>query len=178
MSLRRRGPARGTRRAWLAVAAVTAALVGFNGAAVAGGLVTGRQIKNGTVESVDLMTNRGVAGSDVHDGTLSPDKFASLPAGPQGPAGQQGPPGPNGLDNFNYEQAPFSVDKDSDGLRMVPCPSGTIVVGGGASSDSTLFRTVASHPLANGSGWQVIGHNDSALNPVDAFAWAVCVSVQ
>jgi hypothetical protein len=172
--LRPRGVA-GRRRgdSGLVVAAAVVASVSFAGTAVASGLVTGHRIKDGSLRSVDLRTNRGVTGADVRDGTLSASKLSSLPQGPAGVKGPRGPRGVDGLDNFDYEvSAPVTVAGSSDFDITVPCPTGT-VVGGGASSVGVI-RMVESRPLADGSGWNVVVFNESATD-VDAFGWAVCV---
>ena len=164
------------QRRWssgLLVAAAVVALVSFTGSAVAGGLVTGRQVKDGSLKSVDLKANRGVTGADVKDGTLSASKLSSLPPGPQGVQGPTGARGVDGLDNFDYEvTSPVFVAASSDAEIVTPCPTGT-VVGGGASSVGVI-RTVESRPLPDGSGWKVVVSNQQAA-PVDAFGWAVCV---
>jgi hypothetical protein len=151
------------------------ALVSFTGTAVASGLVTGRQVKDGSLRSVDLRTNRGVSGADVRDGTLSASKLSSLPQGPAGVTGPAGPRGVDGLDNFDYEiSPPVTVPASSDVDILVPCASGT-VVGGGASSVGAI-RMEESRPLADGSGWKVVVYNETTT-AVDAFGWAVCVGV-
>ena len=166
------------RRRWstgLVVAAAVVALVSFTGTAVAGGLVTGRQVKDGSLTSVDLRADRAVTGADVRDGTLSATKLSSLP---QGPAGIQGPPGPqgvDGLDNFDYEiSAAVVVGPGNDVAIPVQCAPGRTVVGGGASSASIQIRMEESRPLVDGSGWNVLVYNESGQD-VNAFGWAVCV---
>jgi hypothetical protein len=163
------------RRRWstgLLVAAAVVALVSFTGTAVASGLVTGRQVKDGSLRSVDLRANRAVTGADVRDGTLSASKLSSLPAGRQGDTGPSGAKGVDGLDNFHYEIASAPVPGSGEVQITVPCAAGT-VVGGGASSLGVI-RMVESRPLSDGSGWNVVVRNRSAAG-VDAFGWAVCV---
>jgi len=150
--------------------------VSFTGTAVAGGLVTGRQIKDGSLTSVDLKADRAVTGADVRDGTLSAQKLSSLPQGPQGAIGGTGPVGLSGLDNFDYEiSGGVSVAAGNDVEITVPCATGT-VVGGGASSDILFVRMEESRPLANGSGWNVLVYNESGVDAL-VYGWAVCVSV-
>ena len=163
------------QRRWstgLVIAAAAVALVSFTGTAVASGLVTGRQVKDGSLRSVDLRTNRAVSGADVRDGTLSASKLSSLPQGPQGPQGPPGPTGVDGLDNFDYEISSATVPASSDVPITVPCATGT-VIGGGASSVGVI-RMVESRPLPDGSGWSVVVRNQSGTG-LDAFGWAVCV---
>jgi len=163
------------RRRWstgLLVAAAVVALVSFTGTAVASGLVTGRQVKDGSLRSVDLRANRAVTGADVRDGTLPASKMSSLPPGPAGPTGPPGPPGVDGLDGFDYEIASATVPGSDEVRITVLCGAGT-VVGGGASSVGVI-RMVESRPLETGSGWTVVVRNQLAAD-VDAFGWAVCV---
>jgi hypothetical protein len=157
------------------VAAAVVAAASFAGAAAAGGLVTGQAIKDGSLGSVDLRTDRAVTGADVRDGTLSATKLSSLPAGSPGEKGLTGPPGVDGLDGFDYERTdPIPVGAGNDVAIPVRCASG-IVVGGGASSDSDLIRTEESRPLGDGSGWNVLVYNQSAQE-VTVYGWAVCVA--
>ena len=136
----------------LVVAAVAVALVSFGGSAVASGLVTGSQIKDGSLTSADLKTERGITGADVHDGSLSPDQLASLPQGPQGDPGLQGIPGVTGLAGLEYRLDTFSVAPDLDNQGQAACPAGKVAIGGGFSSVSTLVRPVESRPLDGGAG--------------------------
>lgn len=131
----------------LLLAGVILAGIGFagtwSGTALASALVTGRQVKDGTLRSVDLRSDRAVTGADVRDGTLSAQKLSALPDGPAGPQGPQGLPGLDGLDNFDYEVPdPVSVSGFGEGEIFVPCREG-IVVGGGASSfsNTTAWRS-------------------------------------
>jgi hypothetical protein len=95
------------------IIASIALLAALSGTAVAGGLITGAQIKDNTVSSLDLtngnvksidVLNNSLTSLDVRNGTLRPVDFApgvlkgagAGPAGAQGPAGPQGAPGPAG----------------------------------------------------------------------------------
>lgn len=165
----------------LLVAGVLLAGVGFagtfTGTAVASGLVTGRQVENGSVGSVDLRADRGVRGVDVRDGSLSAQKVSSLPQGPAGDQGPAGIPGVDGLDNFAYRitTPPVSVPAGGEGEIVATCDAGTVVVGGGPSSSSYAIRMEENRPLADGSGWKAWVYNESA-SAVDVYGWAVCVS--
>jgi hypothetical protein len=76
-------------------------LLGSTGGAVAGGLVTGKDIKNGSITGKDVK-DRSLSERDLAPKTLSKLKGVRGPAGPQGPAGatgergEQGPQGPEG----------------------------------------------------------------------------------
>lgn len=159
----------------LVVAAALGAAMGYTGTAVAAGLVTGRQIKDGTVRSVDLRTDRGITGTDVRDGTLSASKMAPLPRGAVGDQGPPGPRGVNGLANAAYAiSGPIAVAAGTEASFTAPCSAGR-AVGGGASSTNAGISLSESQPLASGSGWQVTVFNGSGLN-ADVFGWADCVS--
>jgi hypothetical protein len=73
------------------IAAVLAALIAGTGTAVGARLVTGKQIKNGTIQLKDLSpaTRKAIQGSRGPQGPQGP-------AGPQALQGQPGAPGPQG----------------------------------------------------------------------------------
>lgn len=110
----------------LALLVVGLCLVGA-GSASAGGLITSRQIENGSIISRHVATG-GVRSIDVKDGSLRLKDFARGtrlvgargapgrpgPDGVPGPTGPQGPPGPKGIDG------PQGVD----GLPGNPGPPG------------------------------------------------------
>ena len=86
------------RTATALLLAVLVLSVGLGGTAAAVSLVTGKQIKDGSVRGRDI-GNGSLTGSDVADKSLTPADFSGSvqgPAGPQGPAGAQGPRGPPG----------------------------------------------------------------------------------
>jgi hypothetical protein len=69
-------------------------------ATAASKLLTGKQIKNGSITGVDVKSN-SLLSSDVRDGSLLATDFRAgqLPAGPPGPTGSQGPAGPSDVYN-------------------------------------------------------------------------------
>ena len=92
------------RRAFAVVAAATVLALAASGGAVAGSLITSKDIQDKTITSADLHKN-AVKTQKVKDGTLrlaDLDKKANDaikkggPAGPKGPAGPQGPKGDPG----------------------------------------------------------------------------------
>ncbi|WP_207792913.1 hypothetical protein [Nocardioides acrostichi] len=89
---------------------VLAVLLAAGGGAAAGSLITGKQIKDGSLTGVDVKDHSlgvrdlsaktkskltGPAGADGADGVDGADGSQG-PAGPAGPAGPQGPAGPSG----------------------------------------------------------------------------------
>lgn len=81
---------------WAALAALVAVSL-FVGGAGAARLITGADIKNGSVTGKDIK-NRSLVGKDFAAGQLPSGPAgpagATGPAGPTGPAGEQGPTGP------------------------------------------------------------------------------------
>jgi hypothetical protein len=131
----------------IAVALIVASMSG----AVAGSLITSKQIKDNTIKS-----------KDVHDGTLqvvdfSPEATASLqgPAGPPGPTGPQGLPGEKGQQGLQGEKGEQGIPGPAgvsgrvlvtgdaalgaggSGFAQANCPAGTVVWGGGGELLST-----------------------------------------
>lgn len=113
-----------------------ALVIASTGGAVAGGLITSKQIKDNTIKS-----------KDVHDGTLtvadlSSDTVTSLkgatgpqgPAGPAGPTGQTGPKGADGAPGVSGRvlvTGDASLGAGGSGFAQATCPAGTVVWGGG-----------------------------------------------
>ena len=112
----------------LGAAAILAVATG--GGAVAGSMVTGAQIKNGTIETVDLSPG-AVNSSRVDDGSLRMRDFREAvqdrinAGGPQGPKGETGPAGPAGTAKYagaNWSQ----VDRNVIGNAFTQLRSGPV----------------------------------------------------
>ncbi len=110
------------------VVAATCLVLGSTGGAVAGTMITGKQIKNNTITSADIK-NKTIKTKDLANGTVkrlkgatgptgpagangddgrqgSPgDQGEDGPIGPQGPTGDQGPQGPAGLTQLSFIDA-------------------------------------------------------------------------
>ena len=128
----------------LGAAAVLALATG--GGAVAGGMISGAQIKNGTVDTVDLAP-QSVESTRVENGSLRmydlnenvQDKIkAGGPAGPQGPAGPAGPAGTAEYVGANWSQ----VDRNVIGNAFSQLRSGPV---------SENFGVSVKPPLGKGS---------------------------
>lgn len=78
----------------LAVVTLVAVLVG-SGGAVAGSLITGKKIKDGTVSTKDVKDG-SLQTADLAPATVAGLKGRTGPAGPTGPAGSPGSAGPAG----------------------------------------------------------------------------------
>src|SRR3954470_21053908 len=126
-------------------------LLGSTGGAMAGSMVTGKQIKN-----------ESVTGRDVKNGSLTtPDLDAATVSGLRG---AQGPPGVNGVSGVSGLQMRFGAVPDvpngGSANTQAACDVGTRAVGGGAGwfksgnpvSSSTVSASVPLHAIRNSSG--------------------------
>jgi hypothetical protein len=160
---------------------VAALFVVLTSTATAAKLITGKQIKDGSIGLVDLSAKAKNA--------LKGKQGPSGPQGPQGPAGLAGAagvPGPaGGFDpakvSYVYgetvEVLPGTVDVPTEGEATALCPAGAKVTGGGmffAQLDDN-YDIVDNGPLGDGSGWSVIVANGSADSAFIA-AYAVCAA--
>jgi hypothetical protein len=147
------------------VAVIVAALVVAATASAGATLViTSANIKNGTIQAVDISAkakqvlkgNRGPAGPAGATGSVGPQ-------GAQGAQGIQGIQGSPGLTDVEYV---VEVGVEGEGSATARCPEGKYVIGGGGSvSQGFLYR---SEPTDNTS-WTA-----STDPPANATAFAVC----
>jgi hypothetical protein len=143
------------------------------GAASAGALITGAQVKDGSVGRADVRDG-SLAGVDVRDGSLGLADFAAIPPGPKGPDGLPGYPGTNGAPDLRYRTAPRILAADDQVFWTARCESGEQSIGGGVSTERPdLVKIVQS--FADGAFWSVEVDNESTV-AVRAHAWALCVS--
>jgi hypothetical protein len=103
------------------IAAVAVIAVATTGGAVAGGLVTSAKIKNNTIKSIDVKDNN-LKSVDVADGSLLPQDMASDT--------QRRFTTINGYAVVTVDSA--ATADGADTFARATCPSGTMVVGGGA----------------------------------------------
>ena len=163
-----------TRRARTMVLASVALVVGVGGTATAATLITGAQIKDGSVYGRDLANGR-VSGTDVRDESLTAADFTGSLQGPAGPTGPTGPQGPAGASGLQYMISPLVIPAGETETWSADCPDGKKVVGGGVSTDNPYYaRVVESAPLDDGTGWWVGLRNQQGI-AVTAYAWATCV---
>ena len=150
----------------LAVALVTA------GSSAAAFVVTSKNIKDGTIQPVDLSakTKRVMRGN----------------AGPAGPAGQQGPRGFTGERGPQGERGPAGfqnvtrvtggaiyVNPNSWAEGSATCYSGTLVGGG---YESIYSRTISVYLNApTGSTWEV-GVYELGTSATTVYPYALCAS--
>lgn len=182
---------------------LTAALGGSAGAAA---LLTGKQIKDGSIGGRDI-TNSSLSGKDVRDGSLSPTDFSGSvqgPAGPAGPAGPQGPKGgtgpagpigpqgptgptgpagptgargPSGISGLEYRTAGRTVSAGSFFTWQVDCPAGTKALGGGVATDGSPFAArIVQSAPANDGVGWVVSVRNEGTNTLSEYAWVVCAA--
>jgi hypothetical protein len=149
-------------------------------------VITGAQIKNGSIGLADLSAKAKRA----LKGQRGPRGYTGAP-GAQGAQGAPGAQGANGA-NGGFDPAkvsyvagtPVDIAPGNEATVIANCPAGTKVIGGGFSSDvwhganpfGSLYMTDQG-PLSSGLGWFAYLYN-SASAPDDATvnAYAVCAA--
>jgi hypothetical protein len=176
------------RRTRMVLVVAGVLVVSTVGGASAAALITGSQIKNGTV-----------TGRDVHDHSLRPKDAQSGvvrpgPRGPQGLQGHQGadgvvagPRGRDGLGGFVTQVSPDALPVSHGEVltSTIPCPSGLTALNGGVSGqDATAVGAMvlaASVPSMSGgtpTGWTVAVRNTSTTTDIGVFLWATCGAIR
>jgi hypothetical protein len=165
----------GPARRWLHVVLLVVALVLCSGTtASAAFLITGKQIKDGSV-----------TGRDVRDHSLQTTDLKGVvrgptgpigPAGPVGPVGPTGPTGPAAVSAPVFKTASGTIAGSSSGGVSVSCPSGTVAAGGGgvAPLESGVLEQSAPSDVL-GTGWTV-SFFDLLPTPITVTAAVVCVT--
>ena len=170
------------------IAAVVAAIVVAGSATAATIIVTSKNIKDGTIQTVDISAKakqalRGRRGPAGRTGAPGPAGItgpagaagAQGPAGSIGPAGPQGPAGP-GLSNLYYVEAEGTAPPSSPGTATAQCDPGDIVISGGGSVDTgRIYATRASGPFPY-DAWLVGAYNDSMIATATIEAVALCAT--
>lgn len=137
------------------IAGVVAMLVS-SASATAAFVVTSKNIKNGTIQTVDLSSKarkalkgaRGLRGED----------------GPQGKAGFVGA--------TRVVSATFPIPVNSAGTpQTVTCPAGTGVISGGVVSESQGDTWI---DAPSGNGWSGAANNVAGTSPGELTVYALC----
>jgi hypothetical protein len=178
--------------------AVLVLSIGLGGTAGAVSLITGKQIKDGTVRGRDV-GNGSLTGADVADKSLSPADFSGSVQGPPGPQGPAGPQGSRGLQGLQGTAGPQGAKGDPgvagiSGLRYVTSQAASVgggskkglyiycdgqkVLAGGLSTNffADQAQLVQSAPLNDGIGWYVSVKNEGSSD-MTVYGWAICASV-
>jgi Collagen triple helix repeat (20 copies) len=130
------------------IAAIVSAAVASTTATAATIIVTSANIKNGSIQLVDMSAkakralkgNRGPAGRPGERG-------ATGPAGLPGATGAQGPPGPEGFSSLYFAcSLDIPIGPGAVQTAAVPCPEGLYPTGGGARTSSETQTVNGSFP--------------------------------
>lgn len=132
------------------VIAIIAVILALTGSAVAAsGLITGADIKNGSITKADLSsrTVRSLKGRTGKEGPMGQDGFT----GPQGPQGSTGPEGPRGPAGPAGPEGPKGTTGDTgatgrQGIQGIQGPTGSQGDPGatGTPGQSLVFNTAVS----------------------------------
>jgi hypothetical protein len=146
------------------IAAVVAALVAAASGTAATLVITSKNIKNGTIQTIDISAKakRALRGQR---GPIGPRGLQGL-VGATGPIGPAGP----GLSGLHFVWAHAPVAPNSGGSVVAECDPGEVVISGGGSTTSTWVY--ASVP-AGTHGWLSGIYNDSP-DPATVEAVALC----
>jgi hypothetical protein len=148
--------------------AICAAVLAIGLAATAGAskLITGGQIKNGSIGLKDL--------------SRSAKRTLRGQTGPAGPSGPQGPAGPAGINAILRVSSPtvtiapgdssYDVELAGGPQLVASCPAGQVAVGTGFNNSIGYVGFV----LSFGSFVGGFIYNDSSV-PIDVFVQAMCV---
>jgi hypothetical protein len=163
-----------TRPSAALVVSSLALLVGLSGTAIAAkGLITSKEIKDGTIQVKDL----SAAAKKALKGQRGPQGLQ----GPQGQQGQQGPQGPKGSFDPAKVQAFNSATLSVPGFTTVEfiasCPAGSVIISGGYRVNSGALRPVQEQPLLASSpnAYSVKLYNEAASTGT-ALSFAVCAA--
>lgn len=138
------------------VVAFAALAVAIGGTATAATVISGSQIKNGTVTK----------------SKLTPALRRQIDARPL--RGLQGPPGGFDPAKVTYVLGPSTTMAPGDVVTVQAfCPPGTKAIGGGYLAVAGLVSTIA---IPDGSGWQAIVGNDTGVVTETNAAFAVCAA--
>ena len=121
-----------------AAALLAAALfVSATGGAVAGSMITGKQIKNGSV------TGKDIKDSSLKTGDLSPDTVAAL----HGQTGSPGAPGLSALQIITTTKSGIAVGENNH--VRIECPAGTALLSADAEWLGRTEAIQVGRPSAN-----------------------------
>jgi hypothetical protein len=167
----------------ITIAIVLAGAVATAGAAT---VITGRNVRNGSLTGADLR-NSSVTGADVRNGSLTARDFRERPVGERGPAGPAGPPGapgpagpagPVGAPGVagiatvtSVRSGQVSVAPGTVGSATATCPAGTALVGTGFNASIGNVGFV--ERFGNATGIGVL--NDRTIT-IQIEAQAICAS--
>jgi len=138
------------------IAAIVAAVVAAASGTAATIIVTSKNIKNGTIQAVDISpaAKRALKGNRGARGAAGPRGLQGA-TGPAGPTGAAGAQGPAGIQTLHGATQTLSVPSGATGDVTAVCPVGQTAVSGGAVFGGLLVMSAATT-----TGWRVVGFND------------------
>ena len=154
-----------------AIIAAVVAMAVSSASATAAFVVTSKNIKNGTIQTVDLSAQARTAlkGSAGVHGPAGP-QGAEGPAGARGAAGPAGPAGSVGATTI--VSAKFDVPVNTvKSVHTVSCPAGTGVISGGVVSEAQGDTWV---DAPSGNGWSGAANNYGGTDVGHVTVYAVC----
>jgi hypothetical protein len=162
--MRFKRPSAATIIAFMALFAV------LGGSAYAARQITSKDIKNGTIKTVDMSSSA----KQALKGNTGPRGPQGVPGaqGIQGSAGPQGPVGPSELSALTPVTGSLMIAAGAVDGGTVACPAGTRVVSGGFFADGgVVFLDAAG---ADRGGWAVAVDNSAGGTAVELTADAYC----
>jgi hypothetical protein len=167
------------------IVAIVALFVAFSGTATAALVMTGKNIKDGTITGKDVK-NRTLGTKKLSKKAVSSLKGQRGPAGPQGPKGDPGAAGAKGDKGEQGDPGlagrhivvEDTIGSTSSLSATATCPAGENVIGGGASSSaSTTAAITRSYPTVDGVSWEVAVNRGAPGGNWQVFALAICAQV-
>ena len=154
------------------IAIVALVIFGLTGgAAAAAKVITSKDIRNGTIKTVDLSSNakRALKGNTGRQG----------PQGPQGAQGPQGPAGPNAVSKLTRVENTATVAAGDVGSTSVNCPGGQSVVSGSFTAIAADGEVFYADDFGSRVSWSVGLDNFDSLveGDVTAIAWCAQTNV-
>ena len=176
---RRTGTSRGGALAYGVVVLAAAAVIGSAGGAGAAGLLTGRNVADNSLRSVDFHDGT-VTAARFRDGSLTQADLGFDIRGDQGAPGRQGPQGPAGISAVTVRHGPLMPSGDLPTVinAFVQCESGEIALAGGVQLNAMDLNgrpVIENSHRVDETGWLTFigtsGHHEEYT------PWVVCARV-
>ena len=156
------------------IAAIVSAIVAATSSTATTLVVTSKNIKNGTIQTVDVSAKakRALRGNRGPRGLMGPPGLIG-PSGQRGPVGPPGPQGPptEGLTDLNYQFAEGTAPPGAIGSAIAQCRPGEIVISGGGVVDTGIMYASVAY---GGNAWLVGVDNDSPTETSNIDSLALC----
>ena len=160
------------------IAAIVAAVVAAASGTAATIVVTSKNIKNGTIQTVDISANakralkgnRGTRGAAGAPGIPGPQGVQ----GQQGVQGPQGPPGSAAFHRIIRIRTDHRIDPGQVTVVHAFCPPGTTGISGGHVGAGALTRVFIDADAGGGTGWAIGVDNFDNTLATDVSVLAFC----